>query len=55
MSIFSSPEEWIQLLVIQQERALRAADLGWLSQFVGVTAIQRATWQRSSLPSGDQL
>lgn len=35
MRIFSSPEERMQLRTLNQERAMRAADLGWLGRFIG--------------------
>lgn len=35
MHIFSSPEERMQQRGFIQERALRAADLGWLGRFIG--------------------
>ncbi|KQO99079.1 hypothetical protein [Methylobacterium sp. Leaf91] len=35
MLIFSSPEERMQQRSFIQERALRAADLGWLGRFIG--------------------
>ena len=35
MQIFSSPEERMQQRSFLQERALKAADLGWLGSFIG--------------------